>query len=131
MTVKHLSRLFLGLLFGLSACQAPQAPTKEVTLPEWIIPEAKMTDILTDVHVLEGARIGKKMIGDSLYTIDHYNKLWEKHQVTEALYDSSFRFYCQHAERMDRMYEEVLTRLSKMSSNVSAQGGEDDEEEVF
>lgn len=88
-----------------------------------------MTDVLTDVHILEGARIGKKMIGDSLFTIQHYENLWEKHGIDEALYDSSFQFYCQHAERMDRMYDEVLTRLSKLSSEVAAKGGEESEEE--
>ncbi len=88
-----------------------------------------MTDILTDVHILEGARIGKKVLGDSLYTYDHYQKLWDKHQVSETLYDSSFEFYCRNAERMDRMYEEILTRLSRKSSELAAQGIEEEEEE--
>ncbi len=119
------------LVFGLVACQAPQAPEKETPLPDWVIPEDKMTDILLDVHIIEGARIGKKVLGDSLYALDHYNKLWEKHQISKEHYDSSFDFYCQNAERMDRIYEDVILKLSEISSEQAATSPrhQDEEEE--
>lgn len=122
--------LFIALLvfFAITSC-GPEAPEKSEDLPEWIIPEDKMVDILTDVHIVEGARIGQSVLGDSLPAKYHYNVLWEKHGVNAALYDSSFRFYSRNAERMDLMYEEVLTRLTKMSSQLEANPNAEDEEE--
>lgn len=113
---KRKYHLGLCLLF-LGAC-SPQAPKKTADLPEWIIPEEKMIAVLTDVHIIEGARIGKTVLGDSLWTIDHYTKLWDKHHISETLYDSSFRFYTRNPEKMDQLYEQVLTNLSTMSSET-------------
>jgi len=101
----------------LSAC-APNAPKKSADIPNWVIPEAKMIYILTDVHIIEGARIGKGVLGDSLFAIYHYQKLWDKHNIRESQYDSSFRFYSRNAEKMDVLYEQVLTNLSTMSSEI-------------
>jgi len=111
--------LFLGLAL-LTAC-APEAPQKTADIPDWVIPEDKMINILTDVHIIEGARIGKKVLGDSLYALDHYMKLWDKHHIRESQYDSSFRFYSRNAEKMDVLYEQVLTNLSTMSSAVEGE----------
>lgn len=122
--------LILGL--GLNAC-GPQAPEKTEELPDWIIPEDKMVEVLTDVHIVEGARIGKKVLGDSSSAKAYYDLIWHKYGITEELYDSSFRFYSRNAERMDLMYEEVLTRLTKLSSAEEAASGgrkkEKDEED--
>lgn len=114
--------LLMVLGFGLNAC-GPQAPEKTEDFPDWIIPEDKMVDVLTDVHIVEGARIGKKVLGDSSSAKAYYDLVWHKYGITEELYDSSFRFYSRNAERMDLMYEEVLTRLTKMSSTEEAVSG--------
>jgi len=126
LTVKPWYIVLLALSLG--ACNSPQAPKKETPNPDWVIPEAKMTEILVDVHIIEGARIGKKVLGDSLYAIDHYNFLWEKYGITEAQYDSSFDFYNKNAEKMDRMYEKVILELSKISSKQGAKASDLDEE---
>jgi len=88
-----------------------------------------MVKILTDVHIIEGARIGTKVLGDSLSAKDHYEVLWNKYQISPEVYDSSFRFYSRNAERMDLMYEEVLTNLTKLSSEVQANGADEEIEE--
>jgi hypothetical protein len=120
-------KYYLGFcLLIFSAC-SPQAPKKSADLPEWIIPEDKMMAVLTDVHIIEGARIGKTVLGDSLWTIDHYNKLWKKHHISETLYDSSFRFYTRNPEKMDQLYEQVLTNLSTLSSEIEGTSDSDKE----
>ncbi len=119
MSAKYKYYLGLGLLW-LSSC-APEAPQKTADIPDWVIPEDKMIVILTDVHLIEGARIGKKVLGDTLYAIDHYTKLWAKHNIRESQYDSSFRFYSRNAEKMDVLYEEVITKLSTMSSETEGE----------
>ncbi|MGK0406437.1 MAG: hypothetical protein ACJAZH_000249 [Roseivirga sp.] len=121
-------KYYLGFcLLIFSAC-SPQAPQKTADLPEWIIPEDIMMAVLTDVHIIEGARIGKTVLGDSLWTIDHYDKLWEKYHISETLYDSSFRFYSRNPEKMDQLYEQVLTNLSTMSSELEGASDDDKEE---
>ena len=121
MIAKFKYHLFLGLAF-LTAC-APEAPKKTADVPDWVISEDKMIAILTDVHIIEGARIGKKVLGDTLYALDHYMKLWDKHHIRESQYDSSFRFYSRNAEKMDVLYEQVLTNLSTMSSEIEGEPG--------
>jgi len=126
LTAKYKYYLGLSLAF-LTAC-APDGPKKTADIPAWVIPEDKMIVILTDVHIIEGARIGKKVLGDSLYTIDHYTNLWDKHNIRESQYDSSFRFYSRNAEKMDLLYEEVITNLSTMSSKAESESLSEKEE---
>lgn len=128
MTAKYKYYLLLSLAF-LSAC-APKGPKKTADIPSWVIPEDKMIVILTDVHIIEGSRIGKRVLGDSLYAIDHYTNLWDKHNIRESQYDSSFRFYSRNAEKMDRLYEEVITNLSTMSSKAESENPSEKEEIV-
>tara|TARA_Y100001934_G_C11947679_1_gene583365 strand:+ start:297 stop:695 length:399 start_codon:yes stop_codon:yes gene_type:complete len=126
--VKRIILILIGLSF-LQAC-GPDAPPKSEAIPDWVIPEDKMVKILTDVHIIEGARIGTKVLGDSLSAKDHYEMLWHKYQISPEVYDSSFRFYSRNAERMDLMYEEVLTNLTKLSSEVQANGSDEENEEA-
>jgi len=126
LTAKY--KYYLGISIAILSACAPESVQKTADTPDWVIPEDKMIVILTDVHLIEGARIGKKVLGDSLYAIDHYTKLWDKHNIRESQYDSSFRFYSRNAEKMDLLYEEVITNLSTMSSLAEGENPEAKEE---
>ncbi|MDZ7848727.1 MAG: hypothetical protein U5L96_19455 [Owenweeksia sp.] len=52
----------LAALLGLIACQGPP-PEKR---PVHVIPADSMALILTDIHLVEGAKVGQRIMGDSL-----------------------------------------------------------------
>ena len=87
------------LLLLFSACK-PSVPR------EYIQPD-EMEDILYDYHLVQAmARQGR---GDSMYYRRYYNFLavLQKHQVTEAEFDSSLVYYYSHMDYLYKVYEHV------------------------
>ena len=88
--MKHSIPLFL--LFVLMVGCKPQVPS------EYIQPD-DLEDILYEYHVAEAmARNGNAMDADYNQT-KYFLAVLEKHQVTEAVFDSSMIYYYTHAER--------------------------------
>ena len=80
-----------------------------------------MTHILTDVHLIEGARTGLTILGDTTYNIsDYYRAMYVKHNITEEEFKSSFEYYSQHPEIMDKMYEKVIEELTIIETEMKA-----------
>ncbi len=77
-----------------------------------------MVRLMTDIHLVEGSRMGGKTIGDTLPTRVYFEKVWEKYGTTREAYDSNFRYYVRNAERMDKIYEQVLENLSQLEASL-------------
>lgn len=98
---------------GLLVALLLSCTRQPVPIPSQVIPPDSMTAILTDVHLIEGARIGSRVMGDSLSVGDYYQKLYAKHGITRARFDSSFDFYSQNPEHMAPIYEKVVENLNR------------------
>lgn len=89
-----------------------------------------MVMILTDVHLLEGARSGTRVLGDSLHRpSDYYKKVYEKYEIDAARYDSVFSWYSAHAPLMNELYARVLERLNRLEAQQQARGEKPAEED--
>src|SRR5210317_343494 len=111
--VKFILQIFSLLL--LLSC----SPTEEEIVPEGLIDEETMTAILTDVHLIEGARTGLTILGDTASNItDYYDAMYEKFEITEEQFDMSFKYYTQHPKVMDKMYEQVIEDLTIIEAEL-------------
>lgn len=115
MIAKKIILLFSLAALGLGSC-APPAPQKVDPRPDGVLSEAEMVEILTDAHIIEGARIGSQMMGDSLSIDVYYDKLWDKYQISRSIYDSSFSYYARNPQVMEQLYQRVLANLSSEAS---------------
>ena len=111
-------------LFLLGACGPKNLEEPEE--PSWLLPHDSMVLILTDLHLVEGARSGQRIMGDSLRAPDrYYQALWKKYDISKARYDSNFYYYSRQAPQMNELYAKVLKRLSKLESWQEAKGSRD------
>ncbi len=80
-----------------------------------ILKKEKMTDVMVDVHLAEAVLRNKKISGEKLdkITSDAYHKIFNKHAITKAQFDSSFAYYERNIEKFNEIYEEVIVRLNK------------------
>ena len=108
----------------LTACSS-----KEVPVPEDVIPAEKMVPILVDVHIVEGARNGSLILGDTNDIEDYYAKVYNKHGITEAAFKRSFKFYNGEPELFIPIYEKVLDSLKINGAALARKGTESDYEE--
>lgn len=77
-----------------------------------------MIAILTDVHIVEGAKIGRKIMGDTLMMDAYYRKVFAKHDIDKKQLEENYRYYSSDPERMDGIYEKVLDNLNKLQVAV-------------
>ena len=101
----------LLLFIALSSCSGSGDGLK---VPEDVIPRDSMISALVDMHLIEGAKIGQKVMGDTLKINTYYAKLYSKYGVSEKEFEKSFRFYSEHPGEMNKMYQEVIERLNKI-----------------
>lgn len=107
--------LLLWAFLGLTACVE-----QEVTLPEGYLEQEQLVDMLVDIHLVEGARSGTLVLGDTNRLPDYYARIYEKYGTTESDFKTSFDWYTQHPEKMKAVYEEVIVELSKLEEEVKA-----------
>lgn len=110
--VKKIILLSLTLVFMLSCGQSEEDKN---TVPNNILNEETFTKILLDFALAESAsNINVKNVPserlDSTYAFDPL----VENKVTRAQYDSAIVFYSKHPGLYKKIYENVLTSLSKM-----------------
>ena len=80
-----------------------------------------MIAVLTDVQIAEAAITQQTINGKfgADYTASYYKFVFQKNKITAGQYKRSLDWYAQHPEILDKVYEEVINRLSKKQSEVA------------
>jgi len=81
---------------------------------EDVIPPAKMTELLIDIHILE-ARVDKlRLPNDSAFAI--YNTLekeiFDQNDLTKLAYERSYQHYLSNPKHLDQIYAVVVDSLN-------------------
>ena len=99
------------------ACSSPS--TNE--MPNTVLSQTEMISIITDVHLLKGkisvwrkTQAVSQLQEDSLFQL-----LYEKHNTSEAILDSSLTYYTlQESELLEQIYTEVIEVLKKQEADL-------------
>jgi hypothetical protein len=93
--------------------------------PSGTLSEEKMTEVLVDIHLTEATlRIANDSIARKNDTADlreRFAEVFRKHDVTPDEFNSSLNYYLEHVEILQNIYNEVITRLSKMEAGLIQQ----------
>ncbi|NBV67314.1 MAG: DUF4296 domain-containing protein [Flavobacteriia bacterium] len=100
--------LILGILVGFSSCALKEKPSS-------IIPKEKMTEIMSEVFVVEmyyqkkhaSPFVYRKVLKKALL------KTFQKHRVTSKEYSQSFDFYAQDYAAFKEMNLEIIQRYNE------------------
>lgn len=102
--------LLLLLVGSMTGCN------NEETLPPGTIPEAKMAEVLTEIHIAE-ARITKlqlRSIDSSIILFDKIKtEIWGKYKIDSLSYQTSYDYYVTHPKQMKTIYSKVTENLEK------------------
>lgn len=100
----------------LAACSAEPVETEKI--PEDILSPQKMEVILTDVHLVEGARAGDQLLGDTLELKDYFTKIYVVHGVSKEELTKSLEYYSARPGQLSAILDGVIQRLSRLESEV-------------
>ena len=95
------------ILLSLMACESSK-PGKELIPPETLVP------ILVEMHLGYAIQSSTefRVLSRTVDTVDTYSYIFEKHDVTKVMFDSSLSWYTQHPKRFIEIYDEVVMQLS-------------------
>lgn len=95
---------------------------KSDKLPEGVISEEKMIEILMDVYLAETELSGLSLHRDtSMLIFEKYEKIiFERANISKDSYKESLSYYYNHPDKLDKIYEVVLDSLTLRESKIKA-----------
>lgn len=101
------------------------ACTQAVEVPEGTIPEEKMGQIMTDIHLVEArvSRLSMASVDSTTLVSERLKKdVFKKYKIDTAAYNQSYRFYSTHPEYLERIYEKVVKDFEKRVKKDDVKG---------
>jgi hypothetical protein len=98
--------VFISVLTILFSCGGRK-------LPDGILDEDKMVEVLIDIHLAEGLVSTFPIHYDSsrvLYPLFE-KEVFKKHQIPDSVFRMSLEYYMQDTKKMDRMYARTIDSL--------------------
>ncbi|GGH67859.1 MAG: DUF4296 domain-containing protein [Bacteroidetes bacterium] len=117
--MRILNTYYAFALAGIFAACNPTDASHRPDKPDNLISEKKMTSMLLDVHLIEGARSGVRVLGDSANVDVYYQGLFKKYDVTQGQFDTSFQYYSHYPRKMMAMYDVVIDSFNLMEMKIA------------
>jgi len=105
------------ILFLFISCSQKKLESK----PSGLLSKDKMTDVLVDIHLAEGAADNRKLKSGQidLMMTTRYKELFQKHEITYEEFKVSYDYYMNHAEELAEIYTEVVNKLTTRESLIN------------
>ena len=105
-------------------------------MPERLLTEQEMIDMLTDVQIIEAdinyqkTKERDQKEEDSVkiapkdylkMTREYYDQFFEHYGITDSIFSQNIRYYSERPEVLERIVDSVMNRLDKEKSTSSTQ----------
>ena len=95
-------------------------------MPERLLTESEMIDMMTDVQIIEAEVNYRKtqVEVDSLpldfrkITQSYYDQLYEHYGITESIFSQNLKYYTERPEVLEKIMDSVMQRLLREQSKV-------------
>ncbi len=118
MNMKKAGFLFILILL-LSSCYNTHDGNK-IPKPDNLIGKDKLVLVIADMEIAESTIREKQNLGQEIDGLQErfYLAIFQKHEITKEQFENSMAYYKQDLDELSDIYEEVITRLSMMESEV-------------
>ncbi|MBK0404700.1 DUF4296 domain-containing protein [Adhaeribacter sp. BT258] len=107
-------------LFGLFSCAE-----EKKKLPAGLLPPAKLTSILADIHIAEAQVENMRLSPDTAKVV--FNRLQaevlKKYGVPEKQFDKTYTYYLNNLNDLDKIYESLIDTLTMREVQFTSKGG--------
>ena len=111
--------LALAISLALAGCGDGAEPENPSARPKDLIPREAFTDLLTEMHLIEGARGGEHLTGDSIAVWKVYHAAFARRGYSQEQVKRSYTYYHADPKLMVEVYQEVMNRLQKQGHELS------------
>ena len=113
-------RIYLSIL----ACLLYACSNPEVEIPENILSETVFENILKEIHLSEGAfelNKTKNMENAKATLANNYTSIYSEYKISAIDFKNTLNYYAQHAEKLEKIYSNVLEELNEERSTLNQQ----------
>lgn len=89
--------------------------------PDHLIKEKQMINMLIDLHIAEATynRMRYDSIVKKSSSANFYYSVLEKYHTPDSVFEKSFVFYASNPRNFEKMYREVMNKLSETEQSFS------------
>ena len=110
----------LAVLAAMSSCFRDPKPRNTLSREKFI-------EVLADIHIAEAVTQDRYRFGlDSLQSKDAYFSVLKKHKIEEQEMVNTTLYYSRHPREFDKIYTEVISRMERMSEEISGKETDND-----
>ncbi|MDP2424403.1 MAG: DUF4296 domain-containing protein [Bacteroidales bacterium] len=108
--VVTLASIILLLFVFCLACN------QEDPLPEYVLDQQKMVEVLVDMQLIEGVLNQQQNVAPDVFNMSqiYYDSLYTKYGISHEILDSSLSYYGRRPKVLEKILEEVITALNKI-----------------
>src|SRR5690554_6562990 len=108
--------LFFSVIFFLFSCAKEEKP-------DYLWDEEIFVEVLVEVQLAEEMiRLSYNRIGDTIFNPDSiYASVFQKMEVSRVDYDSNYNYYMERPKKFEKLFEQVIVRLSEEAALVEKQ----------
>lgn len=106
----------IGIALLMVACAG------EKKVPEGMIPENEMVNILLDIHLMESQIEARRYLSRDSMQVAYMKEqasLFKKHKIDSAQYYKSYDYYFTEMSHMKDIYTKVAERMKVLSDSVA------------
>ncbi len=98
-------------------------------MPDRLLTEQEMIDLMTDVQIIEAdinhQKTQERDANDSIKTKpkdfvriseEYYRQLFEHYQITDSIFTQNIRYYTERPDVLEKIMDSVVQRLTKVQS---------------
>lgn len=108
------NRLFFSVLLFLTAC-------KGTSVPDGIIKQDQMADLLTEVHIVDGTMYNVLQVPDTLYKYGtgKYLTVFKKYHTDSVQFKKSFKYYSANPDKLQLIYEKITANIKLKTDSLN------------
>lgn len=89
--------------------------------PKGVLNQREMTEILSDLHKLDGILIEKGYMYENEYEKErYYNYVLKKYGIRQAQFDSSLVWYSKNPKKFEKIYTNVMINLENFRNDIKS-----------
>lgn len=117
--MKLFSWIFILLLALTFSCSDKEKRIRKKD----IIPKEDLIIILADIHIADGIMNMPKYLNKypGKDTLSNYNDIFANHGYSREIFDKTLKYYSNHPDDFELLYENVLDNLSRFESEINSQ----------
>ena len=123
MKAKNYIFIFIFLLLVMVGCEEPI-----VEEPENLVKREQMIEMMADMHLAEAVFQTRRYQDSTIErttSADFYYSVLEEYNVTDSVFEKSFVYYASFPRQFEKMYQDVMNKLSEMEQEYSGQKTEE------